>query len=114
MPTASVYPDRITFYWLAATSALVLAPLVPRVPPVLWLLILGLFAWRYAMLARAWRAPGRALRIGLTALVLVLVYLHYRTLIGRDAGITLLACLLALGSSNQSARRHGACFCCTF
>jgi transglutaminase-like putative cysteine protease len=96
MPTASVYPDRITFYWLAATSALVLAPLVPRVPPVLWLLILGLFAWRYAMLARAWRAPGRALRIGLTALVLVLVYLHYRTLIGRDAGITLLACLLAL------------------
>jgi transglutaminase-like putative cysteine protease len=96
MPTLSSYPDRITFYWLAATSVLVLLPLVPRVPPVLWLLIVALFAWRYAMLARAWRAPGRLLRIGLTVLVLMLVYLHYRTLIGRDAGITLLACLLAL------------------
>lgn len=96
MPTLTPYPDRITFYWLAATSALVLLPLVPRVPPVLWLLVVALFAWRYAMLARAWRAPGRVLRIGLTVLVLVLVYLHYRTLIGRDAGIALLACLLAL------------------
>lgn len=96
MSVLSPYPDRITFYWLAATSALVLLPLVPRVPPVLWLLIVALFAWRYAMLARAWRAPGRLLRIGLTALVLVVVYLHYRTLIGRDAGIALLACLLAL------------------
>ena len=96
MSALSPYPDRITFYWLAATSALVLLPLVPRVPPVLWVLIVALFTWRYAMLVRGWRAPGRLLRIGLTVLVLALVYLHYRTLIGRDAGITLLACLLAL------------------
>ena len=66
MSTLSSYPDRITFYWLAATSALVLAPLVPRVPPVLWLLILGLFAWRYAMLARACTAKKTSLKAALS------------------------------------------------
>jgi len=95
--TASIdYPDRSTFYWLIATGVLVLAPLVPHVSLGLWGVIAGLFAWRYAMVARAWRAPGRILRLGLVALVLVLVYRHYHTLIGRDAGIALLAGLLAL------------------
>ncbi len=95
--TASIgYPDRTTFYWLIATCVLVLAPLAPHVPLELWGLIAGLFAWRYAMVARAWRAPGRVPRLGLVVLVLVLVYQRYHTLIGRDAGIALLAGLLAL------------------
>ncbi|MBI5613216.1 MAG: DUF3488 domain-containing transglutaminase family protein [Gammaproteobacteria bacterium] len=95
--TASIgYPDRTTVYWLIATSTLVLAPLAPHVPLALWGVIAGLFVWRYAIMARAGRAPGRLLRLGLVALVLVLVYQHYRTLIGRDAGIALLTGLLAL------------------
>ena len=90
------HPDRHTAHWLLASVLLVLAPHAAYQPPWLSLGIVALLAWRALLTQRAWPMPGRLLRTVLTLLMTLLVYYHYHTLFGRDAGIALMSGMLAL------------------
>jgi transglutaminase-like putative cysteine protease len=81
---------------LIAGIALAALPHLQRLP--LWVSALG----GAALLWRGWAAwrnetlPRRWLLVPLTLLTIAGVYLHFHTLFGRDAGVALLAVLLAL------------------
>lgn len=91
--------------FLLATIAATLAPHAGHLP--LWCsaitaLVLGwraLLAWRSAPL------PGRWALLAVLAVVLGLTWLSYRSLLGREPGITLLAMLMALKTLELRARR---------
>lgn len=96
MNISAPHPDRHTTHWLLASVLLVLAPHAAYQPLWLSLGIVVLLAWRALITQRAWPMPGRWLRTALTLLMALLVYLHYHTLFGRDAGIALMSGMLAL------------------
>lgn len=89
-------PDRSAGYDLLAAATVALLPHVARFPWWLTPGLAALFVWRFLMLRRGWPAPGRWLRVTLTALFALVVYRHYGTIFGRDAGSALLAAMLAL------------------
>jgi transglutaminase-like putative cysteine protease len=93
---AGPHPDRNTAHWLLASVLLVLAPHAAYQPLWLSLGVLTLLAWRTLLTLRAWPVPGRLLRTALTLLMTLLVYNHYGTVFGRDAGIALMCGMLAL------------------
>ncbi len=96
MKAAGPLPDRYTAHWLLACVVLVLAPHAEYQPPWLSLGVLALLAWRALLTQRAWPVPGRWLRTALTLLMTLLVYHHYGTVFGRDAGVALMCGMLAL------------------
>lgn len=64
----------------------------------LWVVfaVAGLFAWRYAGLHHGWYQPPRILRIVLALLLAAAVFKEFGTLLGRDAGMAMLAGLTGL------------------
>jgi protein-glutamine gamma-glutamyltransferase len=82
-------------WMLICGIALAAAPHVQRLP--LWVTVLAATAllWRSVATWRGDRLPRRWLLIPLTLLTIVGIYLSYKTLLGRDAGVTLLVVLLA-------------------
>jgi protein-glutamine gamma-glutamyltransferase len=61
--------------------------------------------WRARLTLRGQPLPGWAWRMGLLALTLGATWLTHRTLLGRDAGVTLIVVLLALKTLEMRARR---------
>ena len=96
MNISAPHPDRYTTHWLLAGVLLVLAPHAAYQPLWLSLGIVALLAWRAMITQRAWPMPGRLLRTVLTLLMALLVYYHYHTIFGRDAGIALMSGMLTL------------------
>ncbi len=91
--------------WLAAGLAMIAAPHTLRLPAwvngsvavvLFWRVYLG---WRQAELPRRW------LLLTLALGQLVAVYFTFRTIFGRDAGVTLLVLLLALKLMETRAHR---------
>jgi len=83
-------------FWLLAGLALVAAPHMPRLPWWINLIALIVLAWR-VYLALAERAlPGKWLLTLFVAGGVFGVYLAYRTIFGRDAGVALLVLFLSL------------------
>ena len=89
-------PERASGYWLLAAAVIVLLPHVERFPFWFSAILAALFGWHFFMLRRGWPAPNRWLRLGLTLLLAVLVFLQYGSIFGRDPGSALLAAMLAL------------------
>lgn len=89
-------PDRAAAYGLLASAVVAVLPHLARLPWWLTLYLAALFVWRYLMLKRGYPAPVGLLRFVLMALGVLAVYLHYGTILGRDAGGALLATMLAL------------------
>ncbi len=91
--------------FLLATVAWVIAPQLGRLPPwaiglsVLVLGWRGLLAWRSAPL------PGRAWRALLALATVAATALTYRSVAGREAGVTLVVMLLVLKTLELRARR---------
>ena len=83
--------ERAAGYWLLTAAVVVLLPHIARLPLWLAAVLAALFGWRYFILRRGWPSPTRALRIGITLLLALLLYRHYGTLLGREAGSALLA-----------------------
>jgi transglutaminase-like putative cysteine protease len=83
----------------------VAAPLVRQVP--LWCSAMGavVIVWRGWLALRNRPLPSTIWRFGLLALAVLGTLLSYRTLLGRDAGVTLLMVLLALKTLELRARR---------
>jgi transglutaminase-like putative cysteine protease len=65
----------------------------------------AVIVWRGAQAWRAQPLPGNAWRIGLVVLAVAGTLLSYRTLLGRDAGVTLVVVMLALKTLELRARR---------
>ncbi len=75
-----------TPWWCTALTALVLV-------------------WRTTLALRGLPLPGWPVRVGLLVLTLAATFMTHSTLIGRDAGVTLVVVLLALKTLEMRARR---------
>ena len=80
---------------LIGGMALAAAPHVHRLPIWVTALACAALLWRSWATWRGDRLPRRWLLVPLTLLTIVGIYLSYKTLLGRDAGVTLLVVLLA-------------------
>ncbi len=82
--------------WLLASLALAIAPHLGHVP--LWTgpLCLALGLWRLAVEHGKAKLPKKWLLFGLTAAITAAILGHFHTLLGRDAGVTLLVAMIAL------------------
>ncbi|WP_038210054.1 transglutaminaseTgpA domain-containing protein [Xenophilus azovorans] len=91
--------------FLLGVIALIVLPQLPNLP--LWCIALALVVllWRGALAWQAAPLPGRWWRIGLLALALGATFATHRTLLGKDAGVTLVVVLLALKTLELRARR---------
>jgi len=90
----SLTPERTL--WITGCLVLVMVPHIARTP--LWVLacFAALAAWRVANATRGIPLPSKWLIIGLSGVMLVAVYWHYGTLLGRNAGVTLLIVLAGM------------------
>ncbi len=89
-------PSSVGRFWLVGALLLVLLPHLWRFP--LWLSTgcIALIAWRLLHELRGWSLPGRGVRWLLTLLGIGSVVLVFHSIIGRDAGVALLAVMLCL------------------
>lgn len=85
--------------------AWVVAPMYSELP--LWCSALSilLMVWRGVLAWRQQAMPSRWWRVGLVVLALVATVLSFKTIFGRDAGVTLIVVLLALKTLELRARR---------
>jgi transglutaminase-like putative cysteine protease len=95
---------RDTLFMLVVICAVAL-PLASQVPLWCSLMCAAVILWRGALAWRGQPLPRTAWRVGLLALAVVATLLSYRTLLGRDAGVTLVVVLLALKTLELRARR---------
>jgi len=91
--------------WLTAALALVAAPHVQRLP--LWVMIFAaaLGLWRLYIGSRRLKLPRKAVIVLAVSVAAAAVYVNYRTLFGRDAGVALLIVMLALKLLETESRR---------
>lgn len=89
-------PPPLGRYWLIGALFLVLLPQLSRLP--LWLSsgCAILIIWRVMHELRGWPLPGRGVRMMLALLGLGSVLIVFHSIIGRDAGVALLAVMLSL------------------
>ncbi|XZG69124.1 transglutaminase TgpA family protein [Chitinibacteraceae bacterium HSL-7] len=88
-------PPRKTLA-LVLTMAAIVAPILLELPFWLALMITLPFAWRGWMVHRDLPLPPRWLRLVLGAAFIAAIAMEFRTLIGRDGGVVLLAALAGL------------------
>jgi transglutaminase-like putative cysteine protease len=92
-------------FFLLALIAWTIAPHLSHLPPWVGLLAFGVLAWRGALAARQRPLPGRTAVLALLAVAAALTFWGQRTLIGKEAGVTLLVVLMALKTLELRARR---------
>jgi len=83
----------------------VLAPQIGRLPLWCSALAIGVLAWRGYLAWNAKALPSRWWLLGLLVLTIGATLVTHRTLLGRDAGVTLLVVLLTLKTLELRARR---------
>jgi protein-glutamine gamma-glutamyltransferase len=91
--------------FLLAVIAWVVLPHVSHLPAWCSLLTAGVLVWRGWLAVRQRPLPGRWWMAGLIALTLGLTLFTHRTLLGRDAGVTLIVLMLALKTLELRAKR---------
>jgi len=96
--------SRDTLFLLGVVAWLLL-PQAGRLPLWCTLLAAGVLGWRAVLAATARPLPGRAWRAALLLLTLGATVWTHGTLLGRDAGVTLIVMLLALKTLELRARR---------
>ncbi|MGB7478890.1 MAG: DUF3488 and transglutaminase-like domain-containing protein [Burkholderiaceae bacterium] len=104
-PARPMSRDKSDTLLLLFACLLVLAPHASHLPGRATLLCALLLAWRGWITLRGNRLPSHWLLLPLAALAMAGVWLHYRTLLGRDAGVTMLVLLLAFKLLEMRARR---------
>jgi transglutaminase-like putative cysteine protease len=97
--------DKADILLLLLAAAMVLAPHALHLP--LWLSVAAAapLLWRAIITVRGRRQPQLAVLAPLALLGIAGVYASYGTLLGRDAGVAMLALLLALKSLEMHGRR---------
>ena len=96
-PSASSRPlDVRNVLWLLAAMVFVVAPHVQRIPYWIGILCGIVVAWRAWIAWAAWHFPTRWLMTALTVASTVGIMITYRSLFGREAGVSLLIVMAAL------------------
>ena len=93
---------------LLVALGIVIAPHALRAPVWVTALTLVLYAWRAGALAHPRLLPGRGLLLAITGFAALGVALQYRTLFGREVGITLLLLFSGLKLLESRNQRGGA------
>jgi protein-glutamine gamma-glutamyltransferase len=91
--------------WLTAALALVTLPHAERVPWWITLLVCVLAGWRVYLGYVRVPLPSKWLLLTIVAAGTAGVYLHYRTIFGRDAGVALLVLMLTLKLLESRSQR---------
>ncbi len=97
--------DHRNMLWLTAALALVAAPHAERLPWWIMALAATLAVWRLYLGRKRFELPRKSLIILIVAGITAAVFLNYRTLFGRDAGVALLIVMLALKLLETQSRR---------
>ena len=106
LPTLSHLPrDTRDTLFVLAVIAWVLAPLSLQVPLWCSLLSATVIVWRAMLAWRGQPLPSRWWLLGLLLLSVVGTLISFKTILGRDAGVTLVVVLLALKTLELRARR---------
>lgn len=106
LPTFSLLPrDTRDTLFVLAVIAWVLAPLSLEVPLWCSLLSAAVIVWRGVLAWRSQPLPSKWWLMGLLLLSLVGTLISFKTILGRDAGVTLVVVLLALKTLELRARR---------
>ncbi len=91
--------------FLLAVIGWVLLPQVAHLPAWCSLLAFGVLLWRGVLAVRGRPLPGRWWLVALLLAALAATWASHRTLLGREAGVTLVVILLALKTLELRARR---------
>ncbi len=102
---AALPRDSRDTLFLLAVVAWVLLPQMERVPFWCGAMAAALLAWRGWLALRARPLPGKLWLLALLALAVFATWRSHHTLLGRDAGVTLIVMLLALKTLELRARR---------
>src|SRR5690242_8714209 len=102
---ASETLPRLPFLGLIAGAALTVAPYTVWLPVWVSLAAAALLLWSALVLIRGTLLPQRWQLIALALACVIGVFLSYRTIVGRDPGVTLLVMLLFLKLLETRARR---------
>ncbi|MBC7453342.1 MAG: DUF3488 domain-containing transglutaminase family protein [Massilia sp.] len=97
--------DKADTLLLLAGALLVLGPHAAHLPAWISLRCGATLAWRVATTLRGSRLPPAVLLLPLAAASVAGVYLTYRTILGRDAGVAMLVLLVAFKMLEMRARR---------
>lgn len=93
--------------WLTAALVMVAAPHAQRLPWWLTLLVVTLIGWRLYLARARLQLPHRAFLLVVVLASTSAVYLHYGTILGRDAGVGLLVVMLTLKILEMRTVRDG-------
>ncbi len=104
LPAFSPLP-RADVLWLAAGLLLAAIPHVMLIAPWVSVFFFFTLAWRATISWRARAMPPRWQILALAAIAMFGIYLGYRTLIGRDAGVALLLIMASLKLLEMRNRR---------
>ncbi len=103
--TSSAARERRDTLVLLLAVALVVAPHFEHLAWWVTAVLLALLVWRVWLTLTQRPLPGRLLMMPLLVAAVAAVYLQFRTLVGQDAGVTLLLLLMALKLLEMRARR---------
>ena len=91
--------------FLLVVIAWVLLPQTPHLPWWCSALAFAVLVWRGTLALTGKALPSAWWRLGLLAVAMAATWLSFKTLLGRDAGVTMLAVLLTLKTLELRARR---------
>ncbi|CDG84678.1 transglutaminase TgpA family protein [Janthinobacterium agaricidamnosum] len=97
--------DKANTLLLLLSCVLVLAPHAAHLPPWISAVLGATLLWRASITLRGKRLPRSRMLLPVALLAMAGVYLSFRTLLGRDAGVAMLALLLAFKLLEMHARR---------
>jgi transglutaminase-like putative cysteine protease len=93
--------------WLTAALVLVAVPHAARLPLWLTLLAGAMCIWRVHLARGQLALPARWLLMAIVTASTAAIFLHYRTLLGRDAGVALLVLMISLKLMETRSQRDG-------
>lgn len=103
--SAAIKPGMVDLLWLLAAMLLTMVLHFSHFPVWTSALILIFMGWRLLLQSKQWKMPRIWLLLPITLLGVAGIYLHYRTLFGRDASVALLALMLSLKLMESATRR---------
>ncbi len=93
--------------WVMAALAMVTLPHVERLPWWITALTVLLGSWRMYLAYARFNLPAKWLLLLIVAFSTIGIYVHYRTIFGRDAGVGLLIIMLVLKLLETRTQRDG-------
>ncbi|MFP8777463.1 transglutaminaseTgpA domain-containing protein [Hydrogenophaga sp. RWCD_12] len=102
---ANLPRDARDTLFLLAVIAWVMLMQVQHIPWWCSALTAGVLLWRASLALRGKPLPGWPWRVGLLLVTVTATWFTHKTLVGRDAGVTLIVVLLALKTLELRARR---------